>query len=456
MEKAVDALSEEFETLTGAALPKTRDGLVEFVAAIDLADAANEDLILGINALAPALEEYADHLDKVGNEMDKVGNEIEQLVEQDLSGLADMMRGIREETASILRTGFANEMAGIRAAMEEAESAAREWGATELELAEIHELAALRARDAISSLRTSLSDLVHQLYGDDLTGAIAAEQARVNSDRTIGKMINSMMLGDLSTLSASDQLNTAESLFNTSLSGGDAGAIVSAAQEYLTVARDYFSSGDQYKAIFTAVNQALTGTLNNPLVGGAADPSALQALQAQAADEAEERAAAERAAMFQTLLQSLSEYGFATGQNLWDMVGEFGIDLQSMADDWTLALQAQTNTLDSGLSGIEGITADSDLKLGDVRSDIYSSLANDSAVNSPRATLLWMEHNIKRLKELQEDLISQSWDMHHLNNDNRTWNRQHVVGAVEDLDTSINRNLDNAVGVYFQEASVVR
>ena len=451
-----------FHQLTGTALPATRAGLQEYIAALDLQDDANREIIKGIVAMTPELQKWIELSDAIGAAM----VEQNRKARENLAALTTQLDGARSELVRLRRSDFANALADIRVNMEAAEAAARALGATEAQLADIHRLAAEQARRAILSQHTSIMGIIDSLYGSDLNDRIAAQQAHVDdlskrqrelydmemkrynnaieANKTINDYLNSLALGDLTTLSPQQQLQEARKQFDAAIQAGGATDAAAAAQTYLQSARDFYASGGGYKAIFRTVNTALSELLTAPgtaPVLGTVNTGRLSALQRQADTEAQERAAQERNIQFASLLQAFREYGQATGQNFYELFALFGLT------DNTNRFLADYRNLNAGQGGGTSSAlarVASTLPGGGAANDEHLALlkTSDSHLSGIESTITTMNRELIKFRE-------ESWRMHHLNNENRTWNRRYVTGALN----SIDRNLDNGVGIYLARAS---
>ena len=466
---ATKATQDAFENLTGQTLPHTRAGLREYIAGLDVQDEANRKLLEGIVNLTPALNDYLKLSEDIGKAMAEQNKQARELAARNLAELNTMLSNTRDELARITRSEFQNTMADIVRRMEDAEKAARDLGASEVQLADIRDLAAVQTRQAIKGLRANILNLADSLYGANLQERIEKEQQHVNnlqtkqrelydaelrryqaaidSNKTIKDFLDGLKLGDLSTLSPQQQVAAAQRQFQEAIRGGSATEAAGAAQTYLEAAREFYASSGDYKQIFIDVNKALNKLLTVPGAApteGTVNTASLRSLQRRADTEARERATAERAVQFADFIQALRDYSSVSGQNISQLLELFDVNSRLFAGDYKRVVQGQP----FGLTNVEKILAEVNEHLlrqgreatGETQINLLKS--SDTQLQGINSGIDRMNRELIKFRE-------ESWRMHHLNNENRTWNRRYVTGALN----SIDRNLDNGVGIYLARAS---
>jgi len=117
--------------------------------------------------------------------------------------------------------------------------------------------------NADASKAAALAKQARQDQIDTIKSQIDGMQRMRDLASQIADFTGNLAVGDLSTLSYTDQLAAARQLFESTLGaakGGDVKAqsnLTSSARTYLDEARDYFASGADYAAIYDAVNAGL-------------------------------------------------------------------------------------------------------------------------------------------------------------------------------------------------------
>lgn len=124
----------------------------------------------------------------------------------------------------------------------------------------------------------TLATKIQKLITDEYNAKVTAINSIKTSLLALAKTVKDLLLGDLSILNPEQKLTEAAKQYSDLLAkakAGDAAAISevsNAAQNYLKEAKSYFSSTEQYAAIFTQVTTALTdlsqsaGTLTDPIL----------------------------------------------------------------------------------------------------------------------------------------------------------------------------------------------
>ncbi len=194
-------------------------------------------------------------------------------------------------------------------------------------------------------------------------------QRWLDAIRTVNDFLNSILLNQqLTTLTPEQQLAEAQAQYQAMLAaaqGGDASAAAALpqmVQQLLGLGRDFYSSGDQYQALFDQLMADLRG-LGNVANPGDTGPTqtygpspALIALYEQRDALMAQQEADHRAELNQQLIgfltdlardsgQSLAELADSIGLNMHDFVVGLGIDVDHMTTETTLQLAELARTL---------------------------------------------------------------------------------------------------------------
>lgn len=257
-----------------------------------------------------------------------------------------------------------------------ASQAAIKQGSTETRLGIIHLTAARQIAQAIEMLRQRTQDLIASLYGG-IPGSLDAINARIAEleggmtgsfdnvqqeiDNTferwmdglagIQDFLDSILLNsELTTLTPEQQLQEAQRQFAAALAaaqGGNVDALNSLpglAQTLLENARGFFSSGDQYQAIFDGVRDSMAGLFGVGAPGGGGGGTGGGTIQLVPSDELRELYAARDAAMLQQdavartlmsveLANNLRELSAALNTDVLSLADSMGVNLQTLATD---------------------------------------------------------------------------------------------------------------------------
>lgn len=351
-----------FKAAFKAALPTlSADDIVTWIAAGNaLADATHAQE--AYTAAVKSYEDFSRDLAKVVSGYADNGNFTRQMAEIDAW-----------RTDAIKQANDLAHAAGL--------AAAREGDLANIEL----RAAQLRAQ-AVRELESSTRDLVGRLYGgtggslDTINAQIAAlESAQqgasqaaqdvANASRQryedelaaierIRGFVKSLLLNtQLTTLTPEQQLAEARKQYEDVLArarAGDAAALSQlpeAAQAYLERGRGYYSSGDQYQAIFDSVTQALNalGAHTPAAPGGSAGGSVtitasadLQALYTQRDALLADQERQTRLAMAQQLAVQLQQLAAQTGQPVLEMAQSLGVKIDQFVSDLGINLQDLT------------------------------------------------------------------------------------------------------------------
>ncbi len=352
------ALRDEFKALTGETLPNTRAGMQEYINAIDVHDEANKEVIQSILAMAPALEE-------IYSTQDEWVQILTDAVAQQAQELEQLMAGVQADLEALTLSSFERELLSIERALEETIAAATERRATEEDLADIYRLAGLQVNEVVRSIEAEIYSLTQQLYGGDIVSEISAEQERIAdlnrsrddayraelrrheeliaSNETITDFLESLVLGELSTLSPEQRLAEAQRQFDAAIAAGDAQDATQSLSALLTIARDYYSGTQGYRDIFSSGNAALQSLIADvgtaPTAPAAITGSpALSSLQAQLEQQQQEEERLRRQAMVADLIDAYRAYGAATDQSVIDLMLANGLNLDQVAADFGISL----------------------------------------------------------------------------------------------------------------------
>lgn len=358
----------------------------------------------------------------------------------DARGLSDYQRAIRDNNRWLAQTV---------AAMNAAARAAGMQGAAEADLAAAHELAALRAAEALNRLRQAGRDVVSQLYGDgarNLTDAADAAsnavgtwmtgmtggmeqvtqatdnaiQAQIGAQQRIRDWLDNLMLGDLGGLRPRDQLREAQTLFDRTLAaamGGDAeamGQLPQLADQLLRLGQRVYASSSPYfdlrDTIRAALEQVAGIVIENPLPGDTGgggggggvtgggigqdliDPDREQRTAAQAA--------AERRALAEQLTGIVRDLVIATAAPLDEIATQLGFSMADLVADLGV-------NLDNLTAATAGQLADIAQAMGAELPDLASSLGIDLGSLGDRQSLMndALEAEIGGLPTAQRDLL---------------------------------------------------
>lgn len=405
---AADALTSALSQV-GLTLPDTRDGMWELMQSIDATTEAGRKQIALLLELAPAAAAYYDELEKVKDaQLDAV------------AGYSDFMEQFGRDT-------FAGAIAKIRIEEEKNVATANRLaraaglqGASERDLAAIHEDAARKVVAAMIELKRQTEDLIAQLYGDggealgDLNDQIAAlednahgaaggirdtgsalrdlYQRQVDGLRSVQEYLDSMLLGDLSALSPEDQLAEARrqlEQLQAAAAGGDAEALAAlpqAADAFLRLSQQFNASGSDFGNDFDWVRQLLQGlvdigpTVPDPgdAVGGGAGGDGgvspqLQALLDQRDALLAQQEGAYRAGLAEDLANHLRELAAAVNTPVLQLMSTMGVNLTELATDIGVDLENLTGTSIQAL----GTLADSlGLRLTDLTGELGINLTD--------------------------------------------------------------------------------
>lgn len=363
---------------------------------------------------------------------------------QAYANYADLVRGVTDELADARGlTDFQRELRDIdrwlaqtTAAMDEAARAAGMQGAAEADLAAAHELAAIRAAEAIARLQERGRSVVDELYGSPLeqleaqiaaiessiggfAGGVAggmeqvqqategAINAQIGAQQRIREWLDNLLIGDLGGLRPRDQLREAQALFDSTLAaalGGDAdamGQLPQLADQLLRLGQRVYASGDPYFELRDSIRAALEQVAALPVVtpepgggqgGGGGGPNTwagggtmeLDALYAERERMLGEQAAAERRELATELMAIVRDLIIATGEPLETIAEQLGFsmtdlitDLGVNLDDLTVATAVQLGDIAQAM-GVEltGLAQSLGVDLGQLAD--RQSLLNDA------------------------------------------------------------------------------
>lgn len=371
---AADTSLEEFRRLFEAALPTlTEEQIVQWLEAAEALGFLNE-------ALAA-----------LGGNAEEVVDAVEDTTEQ----LAEFMRGTQDSIDDLTLTDFELAIKEIDRWLAEATATALELGASQEELALIQQLAALRVEEAVANLESAIRGLITDIGltdgGEDITGKRSALQEQIRSiDAEIRTLLNteqqrineinrlqqqryqaelaaiksvqgvadSLVLNTaLTPLTPGEQLSEArgqfDALFRQAIGPGgkvrDVEALrklPEAGRQFLEIARGFFASGEDYRAIFESVTSRLTTAENaqanlpttatfSPEVS--AQITALESLKAQLVAQLEnlieQGPTEEQQATAVELLERLVEWAdHFPDMDIWDALTHFDIPLSALLD----------------------------------------------------------------------------------------------------------------------------
>lgn len=397
-QNASEALNSAFAQ-AGLELPATRDGMYELMQSLDATTEAGQKQIALLLELTDTADAYYDALEKAGDmQAQAVGDYSDFMSTFGRGTLAGALGKIRAEEARNIET--ANRLA----------RAAGLQGASERDLAAIHEYAARQVVAAILKLKNETEDLIEQLYGgggdaiDALNDQIAAlgngahsaagglrdtgnslrdvYQRQVEGLKSIQQYLDSMLLGDLSALSPEDQLAEARRQLEelqAAAAGGDADALAAlpqAADAFLRLSQQFNASGTDYQADFDWVRQLLQGLVDTGAGagppgggggggGGGGVDDGLQELLDQRDALLAQQEGAYRAQLAEDLANHLREFAAALntpvlelmssmGVNLTDLAADIGVDLENLTGESIQALGVLADSLGLRLTDLTG------------------------------------------------------------------------------------------------------
>lgn len=362
---------------------------------------------------------------------------------QAYANYADLVRGVTDELADARGlTDFQRELRDIdrwlaqtTAAMNEAARTAGMQGAAEADLAAAHELAAIRAAEAIARLQERGRSVVDELYGSPLeqleaqiaaiesgiggfAGGVAggmeqvqqategAINAQIGAQERIREWLDNLLIGDLGGLRPRDQLREAQALFDSTLAaaiGGDAdamGQLPQLADQLLRLGQRVYASGDPYFELRDSIRAALEQVAALPVVtpepgggqgggGGGGGPNTwagggtmdLEALYAERERLLGEQAAAERRELATELMAIVRDLIIATGEPLETIAEQLGFSMGDLIADMGV-------NLDDLTAATAGRLADIAQAMGVELTGLAQSLGVDLGQLADRQSLL--------------------------------------------------------------------
>lgn len=360
---------------------------------------------------------------------------------QAYANYADLVRGVTDELADARGlTDFQRELRDIdrwlaqtTEAMNDAARAAGMQGAAEADLAAAHELAAIRAAEAIARLQERGRSVVDELYGSPLeqleaqiaaiesgiggfAGGVAggmeqvqqategAINAQIGAQERIREWLDNLLIGDLGGLRPRDQLREAQALFDSTLAaalGGDAdamGQLPQLADQLLRLGQRVYASGDPYFELRDSIRAALEQVAALPVVtpepgggqgGGGGGPNTwagggtmeLDALYAERERMLGEQAAAERRELATELMAIVRDLIIATGEPLETIAEQLGFSMGDLIADMGV-------NLDDLTAATAGRLADIAQAMGVELTGLAQSLGVDLGQLADRQSLL--------------------------------------------------------------------
>ena len=300
-----------------------------------------------------------------------------------LSAYADFIAGVRSELS--IKPTSAYQQARLEIAQWETQAvrtantlarAAGLQGAAEEDLAVIHTVAARRARSALETLQAATRDLVARLYGTvaeasqtELGNIDAVGQAsddrysrELDNIRAIHDFARSLTLDQrLTTLTPLEQLDDAAARYRQLFAQAQAGdldaqaQLTDAARAYLELARQAYSSGDQYTAIFNEVRNALLGfssTGASSISQSAVGTATVGSEAVSAANAAAASSALERMQLANELIGYLRDFAQGMGANVLELAAELGVPLSALVADLGINLSALTAETTASLADV--------------------------------------------------------------------------------------------------------
>lgn len=310
--------------------------------------------------------------------------QIQRLNEDRARQLSDMMHGIEGQISQFEGRTFIYAMQNIRREMAENVRQATALGASTAQLARIQQLAAYQIAQVMADLRAAIEGLVEQLYGQDAqdqvqtfsqyqSSASAQQQAEseVTNDleqkrydaaqdaiKKIDEYLKGLRMGDQSPGGWRERLDAArvnfEDIYARAMEGDpEAMAQLSqAADDYLRMAQQAYGPGVNYANIFGDVEdmlrafQAYAATIQPPTdpsdTGGGGFNDENSGSSGTNGNNDPGMTAQERYRLALQLAQNIGELGLALDVSVFDLMREFGIDIEGLAGDLGIDLSHLT------------------------------------------------------------------------------------------------------------------
>jgi TP901 family phage tail tape measure protein len=364
---AKEDLEQQFQELN-LVLPDSRDAFSDLVRGIDLSTEAGRRLYGQLIAMVPALDQFYEAMQP----------------------LTDLMEEVDDQLAGLMLSEFGQEMRSIAIWTEDAIRTARQYGASQAQLAQIQKVATEKVEWAIWNAQRMIEDLVGQLYGTPNQKAIesidrqmqaemellqkrqdAAQdlyntemrryQASIAAAERIADYLDSLAQGTLSPLTPKEKLDAAQAAYNETLAGAKAGDeadlsnITKRADELLKALQDYYASSPDYVLGFNKVNQDLEGLSDQlskateptaPVTSSYSTSSTLSSLESQRNTLEQRESAAERALLAVDLSRTLGDLGLALDVSVWELMHQQGVSIHELAKD----LGFNLNKIDAGFA----------------------------------------------------------------------------------------------------------
>jgi hypothetical protein len=310
------------------------------------------------------------------------------------NALADFMSGFEDQLADFEGRSNLREVEKIRREMEKNIIAARKYGASLQQIGRIQQLATYQIAKVISELRTAITDLVTQLYGQQATeqtntyynnreeneSSLAdLERERYASAREAIKRITDFLdgleTGELNPGDYTDRLSAARSQFQDILSramSGDQDAlsqITDAAGTYLDLSREFLGNSDPYAAIYDAVTASLRGLRDQlSLIPDPGEGPDAGGSSGSGGSDNQASAQIDRFSMAFQLAQMLGEFALIMDVPLSTVMEGFNVTIAQLATDMGISAVGFNDNMTSNfalLAGALGIgVADLMLQLG--------------------------------------------------------------------------------------------
>jgi hypothetical protein len=342
---------DKFDTKLNDAIDKYRGDADQLYAITNDLAAAQKGFNDGLTLLALGSDQSTSALLNLAATTGQFGETIDQTLQRILQAQAQYDQFVAQfKPASDYVDDFEAALSGIHtqllANIKQANAlavAAGAAGASEKDLANIHEYAAQQAAQAIAALEASAQSLAFSLgltttgSLDDVNSEIAALQAKANSGGSalqgFGKSISdvaqkatdamNLLLGDLSPLNDQQKLQTA-------LAGLRAGT--ASQEQVLQIGRRLYGSSQPYNDLFAMVrNMGGTQVANaGGLASGVSHGGLTSAEQSRLSDLLKEQAqlqATQQYQQYQTLAQQLAEISSATGDDWREVAKNMGINI---------------------------------------------------------------------------------------------------------------------------------
>jgi len=296
---------------------------------LDPADAAL--LLQAADAIADVIEAEAALAESRRELVETLAQARESLIRADLSPF-------QNEIVSIRLEGM-NAAAALREQAQAAGAVSQISGG----LADVYELTERRIRAAIARLQDVGRDLVGRIFGSELdnlndriaqlqSGASGAAGAIGEATRNLIGFADSLLIGELSPLTQGDQLAEAQRQLQAAAASGDSSEVERLSQIVLRIARDRFSSGQDFTDIFNQVQGLLRGFQGQPESIQTVRNPQLEALIRERDALEDQQRDRENAVLARELAQVIADLMGEDRQTLDQVAESLGLNVSELAE----------------------------------------------------------------------------------------------------------------------------